>query len=149
MSAIDEYYQALERLKNGTAKKVNTDSLRFTISNNSVAKEAGKKIGSIREARYPKLCDDIKKAEQERLAAIPENTPAVSKLKGQAKHQKELKDKANKRYRELEEKYQEALGLIMNLARENYRLRKQLTEYEAEQLLDRQINDIVGMNVKN
>lgn len=148
MSAVDTYYAALERLKNGTAEIVDTNSHKFRITNRSVAREAGKDGGNVRETRYPELCEAIKKAEAERLASIPDDMPSVTRFKGQAQREKKLKQNANQKLAELKEKYQQALIQIMNLVAENHRLRKEILDGGYQKLQNKQLNDLVGMDVK-
>ena len=62
MSALNEYYAALERLK---VNKPTILAKGFAINNDTVALEAGRKRGSIKKSRYAALVEAIELAAQE------------------------------------------------------------------------------------
>ena len=61
MSALNDYYAALERLK---ANKSNVLPKGSAINNDTVALEAGRKRGSIKKSRYAALVQAIELAAQ-------------------------------------------------------------------------------------
>ena len=64
--AEQQYWDALERLKSGKTKYVDTKSVRFKLTKDAVGREAGKSKGYVRYDRYPILCDEISDAENAR-----------------------------------------------------------------------------------
>ena len=94
MSAEDDYYAALERLKRGKPKIVDKG---IKITNSSVAREAGRSGGAIREGRYPELVELIEEA------AEAQPVKEIDKVRISAK--KEKSDAEDYR-----SKYEEALG---------------------------------------
>lgn len=62
MSALHDYYAALERLK---AKKSTILPKESTLNNDTVALEAGRKRGSIKKSRHVALINAIEQAAQE------------------------------------------------------------------------------------
>ena len=62
MSALNEYYAALERLK---ANKPEVLPKGSAINNDTVAMEAGRKRGSIKKSRHAALVAEIELATQE------------------------------------------------------------------------------------
>ena len=62
MSALNEYYAALERLK---ANKPTILTKGSAINNDTVALEAGRKRGSIKKSRHAALVEAIELAAQE------------------------------------------------------------------------------------
>lgn len=99
--AEQAYWDALNRLQDGTAKIVNTKSSRFKFTRDAVGREAGKGKGYVRSERYPELCEAITKAEEERKNRAQEKPNTSTKLK----HEKELKIKANLKYDMIKEEY--------------------------------------------
>ena len=57
--SLKHYYEALERLKNGTPEILEGD---YKINNDTVALEAGRKRGSIKAKRHKDLVSAIAKA---------------------------------------------------------------------------------------
>lgn len=111
MAAIDEYFEALERLKNNKPERVPKGT---KITNDAVAIEAGRKKGSIKKSReiFTDLIITIDEASQK------QNKP---KLDEKAKLEK-AKNKAEN-YRSL---YEAALSRELMLIRENAELKKEL-----------------------
>ena len=118
------YWDALNRLKNGTAKIVDTKSSRFKFTRDSVGREAGKGKGYVRDERYPKLCESIKQAEENRkkLAQITPND--IGKLK----HEKELKLKTKAKYDTLKKEYDRLMQDYLNILRQNFELQLELVD---------------------
>ena len=129
MKADQKYYDALQRLIDGTATTVDTASPRFKITRGAVTKEAGAAVGSIRPNRQPELVKAIEKAEAKRIAELPEDQLPLSP-EAKARHQKELKEKANNRYQALKEENEEIKNTLMNAVREIYHLRRELREFK-------------------
>ncbi len=116
MSALNEYYAALERLK------VNKPSILpkgSTINNDTVALEAGRKRGSIKKSRYAALVEAIELAAQ----AAGQNVLSPAQRIKQAKS----KTKAVKSdYEQLKEDYEKLLEKCNSLLLENFELRQRL-----------------------
>ncbi|WP_348653229.1 hypothetical protein [uncultured Psychrobacter sp.] len=77
--AEQAYWDALNRLQDGTAKIVNTKSSRFKFTRDAVGREAGKGKGYVRNERYPELCEAITKAEEERKNRAQEKPRGCSR----------------------------------------------------------------------
>ena len=116
MSAVNEYYAALERLK------VNKPTLLpkgAAINNDTVALEAGRKRGSIKKSRHAVLIDAIEFAAQ----ALGQNVLSPAQQIEQAKN----KTKAVKSdYEQLKEDYEKLLEKANSLLLENYELRQKV-----------------------
>ncbi|KLN58894.1 hypothetical protein WH96_20535 [Kiloniella spongiae] len=116
---LDEYYAALERLKNEVPIKVSKNS---KITNDSVALEAGRKKGTIKKSRpiYSELIEAIK---------------AVNIEKNKATQQREKKYKTLKenvaKYKVL---WEESLAREISLIHENHELKQQLTKFTCKDL---------------
>ncbi|MBO1271131.1 hypothetical protein J3L11_05635 [Shewanella sp. 4t3-1-2LB] len=69
MSNILEYFEALERLKNGTSVNVPKGT---KITNDSVALEAGRKKGSIKKSRkvFASLIEEIEKSKELKFSQV-------------------------------------------------------------------------------
>ena len=120
--AEQAYWDALNRLQDGTAKIVNTKSSRFKFTRDAVGREAGKGKGYVRHERYPELCQAIKDAEEnrEKLAQkIPNDTAKL-------KHEKELKLKARLKYDTLKKEYELLMQDYLNILRHNFELQSEL-----------------------
>ncbi|UUS57326.1 hypothetical protein MST16_15045 [Acinetobacter sp. YH16040_T] len=116
MSAIDEYYAALERLK---ANKPTVLPKGFAINNDTVALEAGRKRGSIKKSRHAVLIEAIE------LAALEAGQNVLSPA--QQIEQAKSKTKAVKTdYEQLEEYYEKLLEKCNSLLLENFELRQKL-----------------------
>jgi len=68
---IDEYFDALERLKNNTPVQIPKGS---KINNDNVSLEAGRKKGTIKKSRpvFGELIEEIKKANEKDIKPILE-----------------------------------------------------------------------------
>lgn len=122
--AENAYWDALNRLKDGTAKIVDTKSSRFKFTRDSVGREAGKGKGYVRNERYPELCEAIKKAEEERknlAKTVPNDTAKL-------KHEKELKLKAKSKYDTLKKEYDLLMQNYLNILRQNFELQSGLVD---------------------
>ncbi len=122
--AEQAYWNALDRLKNGTAKIVNTKSSRFKFTRDAVGKEAGKGKGYVRNERYPKLCEAIEQAEESRKQLAQTKPNDTAKLK----HEKELKIIANSKYRALKKEYDFLMQDYLNILRHNFELQAELAD---------------------
>ena len=101
MSASDDYYAALERLKRGKPRVIKKGE---KISNSSVAREAGRTPGSIKNDRHRELVADIT------LAAEAQPVKAIDKARSTA-------DRAREKADTYRQKYEEALGRELMLLR--------------------------------
>ena len=122
--AEQAYWDALNRLQDGTAKIVNTKSSRFKFTRDAVGREAGKGKGYVRDERYPELCEAITKAEEERKNRAQEKPNTSTKLK----HEKELKIKANLKYDMIKEEYDIIMQDYLNILRQNFELQRELAD---------------------
>lgn len=125
------YWNALERLITNTAKIVDTNSSRFKLTKDAVGKEAGKGKGYVRNERYPKLCEAIKKAEEERkrlAKAVPSHTTKL-------KHEKELKLKAKSKYDTLKKEYDLLMQNYLNILQQNFELQSGLMDSSSVRLV--------------
>ena len=114
MSALNEYYAALERLK---ANKPTILPKGAAINNDSVALEAGRKRGSIKKSRHAALIDAIELAAK----AAGQNVLSPAQQIEQAKS----KTKAVKSdYEQLKEDYEKLLEKCNSLLLENFELRQ-------------------------
>ncbi|MEQ1388822.1 hypothetical protein ABLT88_04820 [Acinetobacter radioresistens] len=114
MSAIDDYFAALERLK---ANKPNLLPKGSAINNDTVALEAGRKRGSIKKSRHAALVEAIEQAANE----AGQNVPTLAQKVEQAK----TKTKAMKSdYEQLKEDYERLLEKFNSLLLENFELKK-------------------------
>ena len=78
MSALNEYYAALERLKTNKPTLLTKNS---AINNDTVALEAGRKRGSIKKSRHAALVQAIEQAAQEAGQNVLRRHSRLSKLK--------------------------------------------------------------------
>ncbi|WP_151830595.1 hypothetical protein [Acinetobacter junii] len=114
MSALNDYYAALERLK---ANKPTILAKGSAINNDTVALEAGRKRGSIKKSRHAALIEAIEQAAQ----AAGQNILLPAQQIEQAK----IKTKAVKSaYEQLEEDYEKLLEKCNSLLLENFELRQ-------------------------
>lgn len=117
MSALNEYYAALERLKANTATVLPKGS---AINNDTVALEAGRKRGSIKKSRHAALIEAIELAAQEAGQHVLSSTQQIEKAK--------TKTKAVKTdYEQLREDYEKLLEKCNSLLVENFELRQKVT----------------------
>lgn len=77
---IDEYFEALERLKNNTPIRIPKGS---KINNDNVSLEAGRKKGTIKKSRpaFNELIEEIKKANEKDIKPILEAQDKADKYK--------------------------------------------------------------------
>ena len=116
MSAVNEYYAALERLKTNKPTVLPRGS---AINNDTVALEAGRKRGSIKKSRHAGLVEVIEQAAQ----ASGQNVLSPAQQIEQAK----TKTKAVKSaYEQLKEDYEKLLEKGSSLLVENFELRRKL-----------------------
>lgn len=116
MSALNEYYAALERLK---ANKPTILPKGSVINNDTVALEAGRKRGSIKKSRHAALVEAIEQATQEAGQNILSPTQQIEKAR--------TKTKAVKTdYEELREDYEKILEKCNSLLLENFELRQKV-----------------------
>ena len=114
MSALNEYYAALERLK---ANKPTLLPKGSAINNDTVALEAGRKRGSIKKSRHAALVEAIELAAQQ----AGQNKPSVAEQVEKAKS----KTKAVKSdYEQLKEDYEKLLEKCNSLLLENFELKQ-------------------------
>lgn len=114
MSALNEYYAALERLK---ANKPTILPKGSAISNDTVALEAGRKRGSIKKSRHAALVEAIELVAQQ----VGQNVLSPAQQIEQAKS----KTKAVKTdYEQLKEDYEKLLEKANSLLLENFELKQ-------------------------
>lgn len=114
MSAIDDYYAALARLK---ANKPSLLPKGSAINNDTVALEAGRKRGSIKKSRHIALVEAIELATDE----AGQNMPSPAQKIEQAK----TKTKAVRSdFEQLREDYERLLEKCNSLLLENFELRQ-------------------------
>ena len=116
MSALNEYYAALERLK---ANKPTILPKGSAINNDSVALEAGRKRGSIKKSRHAALVEAIELAAQEMGQEEPSPAQQIEQAKSKTKGVKID-------YEQLEQKYEKLLEKCNSLLLENYELRQKI-----------------------
>ena len=114
MSALNDYYAALERLK---ANKPEVLPKGSAINNDTVAMEAGRKRGSIKKSRHAALIEAIEQAAQEAGQNVLSSTQRIEQAKNRTKFVKS-------NYEQLEEDYEILLGKCNSLLLENYELRQ-------------------------
>ena len=119
MSALNDYYAALERLK---ANKPEVLPKGSAINNDTVALEAGRKRGTIKKSRHAALIEAIEQAAQQ----VGQNALSPAQRIEQAK----TKTKAVKSaYEQLEEDYEKLLEKYNSLLLENFELRRSNTTF--------------------
>ena len=114
MSALNEYYAALERLK---ANKSTVLPKGSAINNDTVALEAGRKRGSIKKSRHAALVEAIELAAEEAGQNILSPTQQVEKAKSKTKAIKTD-------YEQLKEDYEKLLEKCNSLLLENFELKQ-------------------------
>ena len=114
MSAFNEYYAALERLK---ANKPTILAKGFAINNDTVALEAGRKRGSIKKSRHAALVQAIELAAQQAGQNIPSPTQQIEQAKSKTKAVKSD-------YEQLKEDYEKLLEKCNSLLLENFDLKQ-------------------------
>ncbi|MCU4366291.1 hypothetical protein KTG70_14415 [Acinetobacter variabilis] len=114
MSAENEYYAALERLK---ANKPTVLPKGSAINNDTVALEAGRKRGSIKKSRHAALVEAIELAAQEAGQNILSPAQQIEQAKNKTKVVKSD-------YEQLKEDYEKLLEKINSLLLENFELKQ-------------------------
>ena len=114
MSALNDYYAALERLK---ANKPTILPKGSAINNDTVALEAGRKRGSIKKSRHAALVEAIEQAAQQVGQNFLSPTQQVEKAKSKTKSVKSD-------YEQLKEDYEKLLQKCNALLLENFELKK-------------------------
>lgn len=116
MSALNEYYAALERLK---ANKPVVLPKGSAINNDTVALEAGRKRGSIKKSRHAALVEAIEQAAQQAGQNVLSPNQQVEKAKNKTKSVKS-------EYEQLKEDYEKLLEKCNSLLVENFELRQKI-----------------------
>ena len=114
MSALNEYYAALERLK---ANKPTVLAKGSAINNDTVALEAGRKRGSIKRSRHAALVQAIELAAQQAGQNVLSPTQQIEQAKSRTKAVKSD-------YEQLQEDYEILLEKCTSLLMENFELRQ-------------------------
>lgn len=114
MSALNEYYAALERLK---ANKPTILPKGSAINNDTVALEAGRKRGSIKKSRHAALVEAIEQAAQQAGQNVLSPTQQIEQAKSKTKAVKS-------NYEQLQEDYEKLLEKCNSLLVENFELRQ-------------------------
>ncbi|CAD9195815.1 hypothetical protein [Acinetobacter bohemicus] len=117
MSALNEYYAALERLKTNKPTLLTKNS---AINNDTVALEAGRKRGSIKKSRHAALVQAIEQAAQEAGQNVLSPTQQIEQAKSKTKAVKT-------NYEQLQEDYEKLLEKCNSLLLENFELRQKVT----------------------
>jgi hypothetical protein len=124
------YWDALQRLKSGKTKYVDTNSVRFKFTKDCVGREAGKGKGYVRYDRYPLLCNAISDAENFRK----KNGSVTPSYAAKIKYEKDLKMKARSRYDQLKIEYDLLMTEHLNVVRRNFELETGLSESQSIKL---------------
>ena len=114
MSALNDYYAALERLK---ANKPIVLPKGSAINNDTVAMEAGRKRGSIKKSRHAALIEAIEQAAQQAGQNVLSPTQQIEQAKSRTKAVKSD-------YEQLQEDYEILLEKCTSLLMENFELRQ-------------------------
>ena len=114
MSALNEYYAALERLKVNKPTIITKGS---AINNDTVALEAGRKRGSIKKSRHAALIEAVELAAQEAGQNILSPAQQIEQAKTKTKAVKSD-------YEQLKEDYEKLLEKCNSLLLENFELRQ-------------------------
>ena len=114
MSALNDYYAALERLK---ANKPIILPKVSAINNDTVALEAGRKRGSIKKSRHAVLIEVIEQAAEQAGQNILSPREQVEKAKSKTKAVKSD-------YEQLREDYEKLLEKSNSLLLENFGLKQ-------------------------
>lgn len=117
---LDEYFEALERLKNGRPEKIPKGS---KITNDAVSLEAGRNKGSIKRSR-PAFADLIQ--------AIDEAAQSQAKPKNGLKERAYAEKEKSERYKVL---WEEAIAREVSLLHELLELKQRLAKLSGENIL--------------
>jgi len=120
--ALKDYYSALERLKNNKPEILHRNA--FSINNDTVALEAGRKRGSIKASRYPELIEAIKKSEVLRGKS---GFSVTERHKAKAEKEKNA-------HKDLELKYQASLNREVMLVEQLRKLEKEVIKLKSRVL---------------
>jgi hypothetical protein len=112
--AMKDYYAALERLKNN--KPLVLTRGKYSINNDSVAEEAGRQRGAIKNLRHGDLITAIKEAEKD--------------------HKPISASSGTKKDDSLDKKYQASLNRELMLLDEIKRLEERVRELESENVVE-------------
>ncbi|MEB3767277.1 hypothetical protein [Acinetobacter sp. MD2] len=113
MSALNDYYAALERLK---ANKPSVLPKGSAINNDTVALEAGRKRGSIKKSRHAALVEAIEQAANNAGQNMPSSAQKIEQAKNKTKA-------VRSDYEQLKEDYERLLEKFNSLLLENFELR--------------------------
>lgn len=116
--AEQQYWDALERLKSGKTKVVDTRTTRFKFTKDAVGREAGRGKGYVRYERYPSLCEAIADAETSRKKSGCKTSGFADKVE----RQRVLKNKERDRYNQLKSEYDMLMTEYLNVVRRNFEL---------------------------
>ena len=110
-TALEEYYEALDRLKGNRPLRVPKGT---RITNDAVSLEAGRGKGSIKKSRalFADLIFAINSATAEQMAPAEAGQEKIAKTRAQVEH-----------YRVL---YEEAIAREVSLLKENFELKREL-----------------------
>lgn len=114
MSALNDYYAALERLRVNKPIILPKGS---AINNDTVAMEAGRKRGSIKKSRHAALIEAIEQAAQ----AAGQNVLSPTQ---QVEHAKSKTKAVKSDYEQLKEDYEKLLEKFNSLLLENFELKQ-------------------------
>ncbi len=121
MNAESQFRAALYRLVTDKPEIIEKG---FSINQDTVALEAGKKRGALQRRRFPKLCEEVAAAEKERLSKIYSGRTSGGREKN--KDLERLKNDYREKYRGLQKEYSLCLEKVVNLLYENHQLKRQL-----------------------
>lgn len=121
MSALNDYYAALERLK---ANKPEVLPKGSAINNDTVAMEAGRKRGSIKKSRHAALIEAIELAAQQAGQNVLSPTQRIEQAKSKTKAVKSD-------YEQLKEDYEKLLEKCNSLLLENFELKQKRIKFDA------------------
>ncbi|EPG41498.1 MULTISPECIES: hypothetical protein [Acinetobacter] len=121
MSALNEYYAALERLK---ANKPTVLPKGSAINNDTIALEAGRKRGAIKKSRHAALIEAIEQVAKEAGQNILSPIQQVEKAKNKTKAVKSA-------YEQFEEDYEKLLEKCNSLLLENFELKQKRIKFDA------------------
>ena len=119
MSAVNEYYASLERLK---ANKPTVLPKGSAINNDTVALEAGRKRGSIKKSRHAALIVAIEQAAQEAGQNVLSPRQQIEQAKTKTKAVKSD-------YEQLNDDYERLLEKLNSLLVENFELRQSVGDF--------------------
>ncbi len=114
MSALNEYYAALERLKVNKPTIITKGS---AINNDTVALEAGRKRGSIKKSRHAALVQAIELAAQQEGQNVLSPTQQIEKAKSKTKA-------VRSDHEQLQDDYEKLLEKCNSLLLENFELKQ-------------------------